>query len=215
MREGRKAFMLETNGQITLNLDDPIDSGWVSYGKRIVELFRSSKAQSNHYFVATLDDFLGAIYSLVLSQCNVHPFIKRGGPIEIDTVIKRAEDIANGTLRTSGNWMAGFHFNGALFRIAASYHRGLKVVSKKEKSGDMRGGLLPLIVAAFPAWKHQNLDEVYDEVNDLKHTAEGKFNFREVDLEGAKAAVEELLELFELWCRSTPLSGNAGSGLTK
>src|SRR5260370_41692522 len=131
--------------------------------------------------MAELDDFVGAVYAMVFSQSNVHPVKRRSGPIEIHTVIKRAEDVANGTLRTSGNWMAGFHFNGALFRIAASYHRGLKVVSKKEKSVDMRGGLLPLIVAAFPAWKHQNLDEVYDEVNDLKHTAEGKFNFREVD----------------------------------
>ena len=64
----------------------------------------------------------------------------------------------------------------------------------------MRGGLLPVVEAAFPKWKHQNLDDVYDEVNDLKHDAEGKFNLREVDLEGAKAATEELLELFECWC---------------
>jgi hypothetical protein len=88
-----------------------------SYGKRILKLLRSSQAQKSHYFLATLDDFLGAVYALVFSQCNVHPFSSRNGQIEIATVIKRAEDIANGTLRTSGNWMAGFHFNGALFRI--------------------------------------------------------------------------------------------------
>jgi hypothetical protein len=207
--------MPESDGQIILNLDDLKDSGWASYGKRIVKLFRSSKAQNNHYFVATLDDFLGAIYALALSQCNVHPFVRRSGPIEIDTVIQRAEDIADGRLRTSGNWMAGFHFNGGLFRIAASYHRGLKVVSNQEKSRDMRGGLLPAVEAAFPKWKHQNLDDAYDEVNDLKHTAEGKFNFREVDLGGAKAAVEELLELFELWCGLTALAGDTESGSTK
>jgi hypothetical protein len=48
---------------------------------------------------------------------------------------------------------------------------------------------------------------VYDEVNDLKHKAEGKFNLRVIDLEGAKAAVEELLELFECWCGIKPESG--------
>jgi hypothetical protein len=192
--------MPETNIQIALKLDDSKDEMLASYGKRILKLLRSTHAQNNHYFVATLDDFLGAIYALVLSQCNVHPFVKRSGPIEIDTVIKRAEDIASGTLRTSGNWMAGFHFNGALFRIAASYHRGLKVVSRKETSREMRGGLLPSVLAAFPEWKNQNLDDVYDEVNDLKHAAEGKFNLRGIDLDAAKVAIEELLNLFELWC---------------
>jgi hypothetical protein len=199
--------MPETNVQIILNLKESKDEKLALYGKRLVTLLRSPQAKKSHYFVGTLDDFLGAVYSLVSSQCNVHPFEKRSGQIEIDTVIRRAEDVANGTLRTSGNWMAGFHFNGALFRIAASYHRGLKVVAHKETSKDMRNKLLPDVEKAFPAWKHQNLDEVYDEVNDLKHTAEGKFNFREVDLEGAKAAVEELLELFELWCGLTALSG--------
>jgi hypothetical protein len=116
--------VLETNGQITLKLNDSKDEQLASYGKRILKLFRSSQAQKSHYFVATLDDFLGAVYALVFSQCNVRPFVSRSGPIEIATVIKRAEDIANGTLRTFGNWIAGFHFNGALFRIAASYRRG-------------------------------------------------------------------------------------------
>lgn len=199
--------MPETNVQIILNLEEAKDEKLALYGKRLVKLLRSPHAQKSHYFVATLDDFLGAVYSLVLSQCNVHPFEKRSGQIEIDTVIRRAEDVANGALRTSGNWMAGFHFNGALFRIAAAYHRGLKVVAQKETTRKWKHELLPDVEKAFPAWKHQSLDEVYDEVNDLKHTAEGKFNFREVDLEGAKAAVEELLELFELWCGLTSLSG--------
>ena len=54
----------------------------------------------------------------------------------------------------------------------------------------MRATLRPLL------WtKHQNLDEVYNEVNDLKHTAEGKFNFREVDLEGRVQKPEYLSRL--------------------
>ena len=181
------------NDQIALNLEDPKEKELASYSTRLLTLLRSSQAQHSHYFVATLDDFLGAVYALVLSQCNVHPFAKRSGTIEISTVLKRAEDVSNGTLRTSGNWMAGFHFNGALFRIAASYHRGLKVVAQQETTRKWKHELLPQVERAFPAWKHQSLDDVYDEVNDLKHSAEGKFNFREVDLEGAKAAVEELL----------------------
>jgi hypothetical protein len=192
--------MPETNIQIVLNPKDPKDAELASYGARLLKLLRSSQAQKNHYFIATLDDFLGVVYALVFSQTNVRPFEKRSGQIEIGTVIKRAEDVAKSALRTSGNWMAGFHFNGALFRIAASYHRGLKVVAQKETSRKWKGELLPEVETAFPKWKHQNLDEVYDEVNDLKHTPEGKFGSREVDLKGAKAAIEELLELFERWC---------------
>ncbi len=48
----------------------------------------------------------------------------------------------------------------------------------KENGRKWKHELLPEVERTFPVWKHQNLDEVYDEVNDLKHTAEGKFNFR-------------------------------------
>src|SRR5260370_15693052 len=114
--------------------------------------------------MAELDDFVGAVYAMVFSQSNVHPVKRRSGPIEIHTVIKRAEDVANGTLRISGNWMAGFHFNGALFRIAASYHRGLKVVLKQENSQDKKDRLLAVVMSAFPKWEHMHLDKVHAEV---------------------------------------------------
>src|SRR5260370_3232476 len=141
-------LMPETNIQIGLNLENAEDEKFASYGKRLLKLLRSPQAQNSHYFIATLDDFLGAVYALVFSQSNVHPFNRLSGPIEIHTVIKRAEDVANGTLRISGNWMAGFHFNGALFRIAASYHRGLKVVLKQENSQDKKDRLLAVVMSA-------------------------------------------------------------------
>ena len=114
-------------------------------------------------------------------------------------MVKRAENVADGTVRTSGKWLAGFYFNSALFRIAAAYHRGLKVVSGKETSRLYKSDLLKHVEPDFPTWQHSNLDDVYDEVNDLKHTTEGLFNSRNVSQEKASAAVAELLELFGLW----------------
>jgi hypothetical protein len=52
---------------------------------------------------------------------------------------------------------------------------------------------------AFPTWEHQRLDDIWDEVNHLKHVAAGVFNSRTIKPEGAKAAIVELLDLFELW----------------
>ena len=105
------------------------------YGSRIVALLQSPKTRQNHFLLATLDDFLGVLYALIFAKCNNRPFTDRSGQIEVQTVVKRAEHVANGRVRTSGRWLAGFHFNSALFRIAATYHRGLKIVSEKETSG--------------------------------------------------------------------------------
>jgi oligoribonuclease (3'-5' exoribonuclease) len=98
--------------------------------------------------------------------------------------------------------LAGFYFNSALFRIAAAYHRGLKVVSGKETCRLYKPDLLKCVKPEFPEWQHTNLDDVYDEVNDLKHKAEGLFNSRNISRKKAKAAVAELLELLELWSKT-------------
>jgi len=211
--------MTESNGTpvthgeagLTLNPADPADMELADFGERILRLLKSPQAQRSHFFVATLDDFLGALYALVFSQHNDHPFQTRSGPIEVRTVVRRAEDITQGKLRISGNWLAGFHFNSAIFRIAACYHRGLKVVSNKEASKLWKHQLLPDVQTNFPTWQYVNLDKVYDEVNDLKHTAEGTFNSRSVSRAEAVSSVAELLELFELWTKTQPSQGHSAS----
>jgi len=168
-------------------------------GARILKLLLCPQAQENHFLLATLDDFLGVLYALIFAKCNNRPFKDRNGPIEIQTIVKRAEHVAKGRVRTSGNWLAGFHFNSALFRIAATYHRGLKVVSEKETSDMKKGKLLRIVETAFPSWQHKELDKIHKEVNQLKHDAEGVFQARSVSWTEAGSAVEELLQLFELW----------------
>lgn len=185
---------------LNLNVDDPEDLALVGCGGQILTLLKSSTAQKNCFLVATLDDFLGAIYALIFAKHNTPPFENRSGPIEVPVVLKRAENVAAGSIRRSGKWLAGFHFNSALFRIAAAYHRGLKVVAGKEASkDDSKGDLLRLVEPAFPDWKHSALDHVHKEVNKLKHDGTALTFARDVTWAQAKGSVTELIELFALW----------------
>jgi hypothetical protein len=199
MTEPNLPILSQHQPSLRLDFTDPGDKELAGYGARIAMLLLSPHAEKNHFLVATLDDFLGALYALIFARHNNRPFEARSGPIEVQWVVKRAENVAEGTVRTSGNWLAGFYFNSALFRIAASYHRGLKVMLNNEASRLNKPQLLEGIELVFPRWQHKNLDEVYDEVNDLKHSPEGVFSSRSVSRKEAYAAVAELLELFELW----------------
>jgi hypothetical protein len=184
---------------LRLDLTDPCDKELAAYGRRLAKLLLYASAEKNHFLVATLDDFLGVLYALIFAGHNSRPFDSRNSPIDVPTVVKRANDIAGGAVRTSGNWLAGFHFNSALFRIAATYHRGLKIVSGKESSDLKKGALLRLVEPSFPDWQHKCLDKIWDEVNCLKHTADGLFSSRTVSRHEASSAIAELLELFECW----------------
>jgi hypothetical protein len=182
----------------TLNLAEGGDKELARYGARIARLLQSPEAQKNHLLVATLDDFLGAVYALIFARHNEPPFQDRSGPIEVPVILKRAENVAACTIRTSGTWLAGFHFNSALFRIAAAYHRGLKVVSGKGTSKRvLKGDLLKIVEPAFPSWRHEKLEHIYREVNDLKHQASGLSHTRKVTWAQPKAGVEELIDLLE------------------
>lgn len=185
---------------LRLNLKAAEDKELADYSARILRLLQSSQAKKSHFLVATLDDFLGVLYALILARHN--HFEERTGPIEIQAVVTRAENVAEGTMRTSGKWLAGFYFNSALFRIAATYHRGLKIVLVKENSDKKKSDLLKLVVAAYPEWKHQCLEEIWTEVNLLKHTPKGLFDSRNIGPLQANTAVVELLSLFENWSKA-------------
>jgi hypothetical protein len=184
---------------LQLNLADPENAKLAEYGSRIFKLLQRPKTQANQFLVATLDDFLGVLYALIFAKCKTRPFRSRKTPVEVQVIIKRAQDVAEGRVRTSGNWVSGFHFNSALFRIAATYHRGLKVVAGKETESDLVRPLLEIVEPLFPRWQHTDLDKIHTEVNSLKHEGEGLFSERTVDWEQAESAVEELLQLFEFW----------------
>ena len=106
-------------------------------------------------------------------------------------------------MRTDGKWMAGFHFNSALFRTSAAYHRILQIVTGN--AGDV--GALRLSAEQLyrqlkgSDWRNDNIRAVHGQVTDLKHRPRGTFSGRRrnAGYQNAVAAVSELLDLIETW----------------
>ena len=120
------------------DLSSPIYATLARSAARIAKLRNApSRVHADPNLAGTLDDFLGAVYALF--------FAKRGDftdrtsrSIDINAVQKRAAQMAAGDLRPDGEWMAGVHFNSALFRIAAVYHGTLKItVGRPTTRGDV------------------------------------------------------------------------------
>ena len=189
------------------------DRDLIELGERMTALLSSTKAQQNDFALATLDDLLGAIYALILAFHNDRTFKYRpqGQKIDPRAVLKRARSIAQAhRIRTGGKWIAGFHFNSALFRLSAVYHRSLKIVTGQPKSrhrvGDENdpGSLLSKAKKTYNGWRthawgNGSIKKVHKEVNGLKHTSAGIYWGRDVKETEAIWAVEELLELLEAW----------------
>ena len=115
--------------------------------------------------------------------------------------------LADGRIREDGKWMAGFHFNSAMFRMSAVYHRVLQIVTGKK--GDV--GTLRHEAEIFyrrwrgSTWAHGSLHAVHGQVTDLKHTPHGTFfgRRRGASYEGAVVGMSQLLDLIEAWAAKT------------
>lgn len=100
------------------DLSSPIYATLARCAARIDKLLNAPTVQADPNLAGTLDDFLGAVCALF--------FAKRGDftdrttqSIDITAVQNRAMQMADGEPRPDGKWMAGLHFNSALFRIPA------------------------------------------------------------------------------------------------
>jgi hypothetical protein len=113
---------------LQIDLSDSSYQALARFAGTIASLFGTSRVQSDPHAVGLLDDLLGAVYSLILARHQ--RFVDRTDrPIEIAVVERRALQVHRGDVRIDGKWIAGWHFNSALFRIAAVYHRLLKLTS--------------------------------------------------------------------------------------
>lgn len=187
--------------ELALDLADPTHHALSKYAGRIGTLLNASDVRANPDLAGSLDDFLGAVYALI--QAKLHDFADRTGPIQIKAVQKRAQKIAAGKVRTDGKWIAGFHFNNALFRTAAVQHRILKIIIGKDNSVPKLRNEAKMV---FPQWTSDKLDVVHDQVNVLKHERRGVHDARTVAYSDAVAAVGELLNLIEAWTTANALS---------
>src|SRR5688572_24608271 len=135
-----------------LRLDpaDPEYSSLTSAASRIAKLLDVADTRQDQFLGATLDLFLGAIYALVLSKHAGYEH--RAGSAEPDKIIVRAHDVQAGWIRTDGKWIAGFHFNSGILRIAAVYHRALKIALDKPTSRAHAQVLRPAAKARYRTW---------------------------------------------------------------
>jgi hypothetical protein len=157
---------------------------------RIVKLLEKPQTKANQALVAVLDDLLGAIYALISAREG--GFKGKSRSSEFKPILERAKEVANGDVKTDGNWMAGFHFNSAIFRISAVFDRLPKAVacchlSAKSAYLKKNGG----------QWKNTDAHAIREEVNRLKHTPKGLFTGRLKDFAVGLSAVKQLLELAE------------------
>lgn len=187
-----------------------VDRADATYGRlaafaaRLKTLLDRPKVQADACLRHALDDFLGAVYALALAKCLDFTDRPPGTSPEPDKVQIRAEQVANGRLRLDGQWMASFHFNSALLRISAVYHRVLRVLTSDHRReanvGELRQKLeTDPAYAAWTGhpWAFTNLRQVHTEVNKLKHDSGGVGAGRDARHAQALDAVEELLVVLE------------------
>jgi hypothetical protein len=189
------------------------DNHFIRAAERIAALLGSREVQASHFALATLDDLLGALYSFILALHNEPSFKFRpkGQPIEAHVVLKRSRSIARAhTIRLTGKWMAGLHFNSGLFRLLAVYHRSLKLVLGKPSCKDQIGSeldpksLISLAKTKYKQWTgakwaNINVETVRKEINEIKHDTAGIYWGRRVSETKAVLAMAELLDLVETW----------------
>lgn len=172
-----------------LNTWDPRLRQLMTFAERIHTIAERFRARAKDPSLAAIDDLLGAVYALVSAVEN--EFKGKTGVSDFEAVVTRAAQLAQGQVRHEGNWMAGFHFNSAIFRLSAIYHRlpqslgGHKKAMKsyREKTGR--------------DWAHDKAAAISGEVNQLKHH-QGTFTGRRQELKDATAAVEQLIDLAEV-----------------
>jgi hypothetical protein len=128
-------------------------------------------------------------------------------------LLSTIDDLQRGIL-PNDRWMAGFYYNAAVMRIDACYERLLKAMPKRStgdvsnpsrhesKTNRLARGVETYFGLRYPHFARQKLEANRDEVNNLKHglfgqpVADAKSRGTG-DIENAKAAVDELLEMME------------------
>jgi hypothetical protein len=183
-------------------LNDPAFQQLPRLADRIGRLL-DSQPQPKRSLQASLDDLLGAVYSLMYS--NHYQYDDRPQPLaqaDISSVVVRAMDMAVLKVRTEGKWTAGFYFNNALFRISSVYHRVLKILTGNELTEKKVGELRPIVVKSYEQskgspWENRHVRRLHKEVNELKHASDGIIEGRDVPFTTAIEAVNEMLNLIE------------------
>jgi len=158
-------------------------------GERVHALLRT--LPDHEAITDTLDYVMGALHGLVRAA-NVGFADRPGGfaseyrPFLTEYVLQIAAHRPINTL-----WLAGFYFNSAIQRIAASFDRIPKLLGVPDK-GDAHKRMALVNADDYKDWS-----DVYLEVNALKHDPEGKAKGRQVTMEVALRAMDQLIRFLE------------------
>jgi hypothetical protein len=180
-----------------LDLTDTKQRRLAGFAARIVKLLAKPEVQNNEPLVSVIDDLLGAVYALIAARQE--NFRGKMGNSEFPPILNRAKLIAEGKPKNSGNWMAGFHFNSAMFRISAVFDRLPKSLAgcKHGEACCEHGAAARYHKVKGKAWQNQQLHDIRKEVNAIKHEAIGVYKGRQANLNAACAAVNQILDLAE------------------
>lgn len=132
-----------------------------------------------------LDLLAGALYSL--NRAVELGFTDRPGDLKPnyrENLAKRLRRMFVGQPPQSGLWLAGMHFNSALFRVAAAYRRCQDAFKRAERR---QGTPHPVL------FETHDLTEIRDECNRLKHDFEGILAGRKAAVARTIKAVNELI----------------------
>lgn len=182
---------------------DPADPEYrplLNAAGRIDKLLTVAHSRDDQFLRSTLDLLLGAIYSFILAKHS--DYAHRTGKVESDKPRTRSRDVESGWIRLDGRWIAGFHFNGAILRIAAVYHRALKIALDVPTSRAYVDKLQPQACTRYPSWTDANAGVIHTEVNAIKHEAGGLSDARTATPDHVVQAIDEILKLLEAWAAS-------------
>jgi hypothetical protein len=148
-------------------------------------------ALPDHEAITDIFDYvLGALYGL--SRAIETGFVDRPSgwhstyrphlPQYVERILKNK--------RPNERWLAGFYFNSAIQRMAASFDRIPKLLGASGQNARSR-------MTRVSPQKNIAWDKVYEEVNALKHDIDGRASGRTVTLEQAVAALVEIVHLLK------------------
>jgi hypothetical protein len=146
-----------------------------------------------HSHSALVGLYLGALHGLVrAAELGFRDRTQAPSPAYARTLGRMLRRLGHGKAALQGQWLAGFYFNDAMFRLAALYERGLKAVVGSKGREDIP--CLRQIAEAkglMNSAEFSALDAVRRDVNALKHRDGLVLTGRTVPFDTAVAAAIE------------------------
>lgn len=169
------------------------------------EMVRSRWKIHSHSALAGL--YLGALHALIRAaelgfRDRTQTIPTTAYAQSLGRMLKR---LGEGNAALRGQWLAGFYFNDAMFRLAALYERGLKAaVGARGRESVPHLRQIGIAKGVMGSTNFSALDAVRTDVNELKHRDGLVLKGREVAFDRAIEAAREARELLDRVARTAP-----------